>query len=155
LISAQNYAIVAAGVVALSSVAAAPIMSFIILGYVSPEVIQANAVLAFGWAINLFAVPLYIAAQGQGVLRWNIISHGTMAFFVVISTIFSSSLTMMPIIFGVSLALTVGSFVTILGNISLFKVSGFYQKFIINGSVSTAIITLFCLINYVLAIYYF
>lgn len=152
LTKAQRYSIFAAGMVALSSVIAAPVMSFIILGHVSTEVIQVNAVLAFGWALNLFSVPLYIAAQGQGALRWNIISHSAMAVIVIFSTIFIPLLNEVAIIFGVAIALTFGSVITIFGNINLFRLKGFYGKFAKQGLSCMSFITLFCSLNYIFSV---
>ena len=122
LAKAQRYAIFAAAAVGLSSLAAAPVMSLIILGHVSAEVLQTNALLAFGWAINLFSLPLYIAAQGQGVLRWNMISHAFIGLAVMVSTwLFMPVAGGAAAVFGVSAGLAGGAVITIIGNARQFR----------------------------------
>jgi O-antigen/teichoic acid export membrane protein len=59
--------------IALAAVTAAPAVSLAVLGQFSPKLLQMNAALTAGWAINTLALPLYFAAQGLGRLRWNFI----------------------------------------------------------------------------------
>lgn len=53
------------------TLAGAPAMSLVVLGQLSPKLLTMNAMLTAGWAINILSVPLFFAAQGLGVLRWN------------------------------------------------------------------------------------
>jgi hypothetical protein len=43
-----------------------------------------NTALTLGWSINLLCLGFYMAAQGIGVLRWNLASHAVLALCVVV-----------------------------------------------------------------------
>lgn len=81
-------AMLAAMGVALLALAGAPLMSLMVFGRLEPVVLAMNAALTVGWAINILGVPLYFAAQGQGVLRWNFISHALIALSVLVGVFF-------------------------------------------------------------------
>ncbi|RVB80572.1 MULTISPECIES: polysaccharide biosynthesis C-terminal domain-containing protein [unclassified Mesorhizobium] len=102
--------------VAIVTLAAAPVMSFLVLGRLSPELLQMNAALTAGWTLNIIVVPLYFAAQAYGVLRWNFASHVVVAISVllgvfllvplavpngiVIAIIVGLTLSMLTVLFG-------------------------------------------------------
>lgn len=81
-------AMLAAIGVAILALAGAPVMSLMVFGRLEPEVLSMNAALTVGWAINILGVPLYFAAQGQGVLRWNFVSHALIALSVLVGVFF-------------------------------------------------------------------
>lgn len=120
---AQYYSNFAAVAVALTTLSAAPFMCIIMLNHVSVEVLRLNALLALGWSINLFSLPLYLAAQGQGILRWNMMGHAIIGIVIIMATIF-----LMPqmggegVVFGVALGLLAGTAVTMGGNAAAFSV---------------------------------
>ncbi len=120
---AQRYANFAALTVALITLFAAPLMCLVMLDHVSEEVLRFNALLALGWSVNLFSLPLYLAAQGQGLLRWNMLSHASIGIVIAAATIF-----LMPqfgsqgVVIGVAAGLIVGNVVTIAGNATTFAV---------------------------------
>lgn len=114
---AQRYTNVAALTVTLISLSAAPFMCLVILREVSVEVLRFNALLALGWSINIFSLALYLAAQGQGMLRWNMLSHATIGVVIV-----ASAMLLMPsfgsegVVIGVAAGLIAGAVVTVSGN---------------------------------------
>jgi O-antigen/teichoic acid export membrane protein len=113
----QAFVLLAALAVMLVSLLGAPIMSFVILDEISAEVLRTNALLTVGWCVNLFALPLYIAAQGIGVLRWNMVSHVILAMCVGLAAILpamNSSVT--GILLGVVVGLVLGALAAMIGN---------------------------------------
>lgn len=76
-------AVLAAIGTAVATLVTAPVMSLVVLGRLSPELLGMNAALTAGWSINILVVPIYFAAQALGVLRWNFASHATIAASVV------------------------------------------------------------------------
>lgn len=122
LARAQSVVRFAAIGVAGASIFGAPLMSMIILGHLSADVLLWNAILACGWSINILALPFYVAAQGQGILRWNLLSHAIIGAIVGIS-----SVTLAPvfgptgIVLGMMIGLLMGTAVVVLGNARLFE----------------------------------
>jgi len=114
---AQHYSNIAALAVALTTLLAAPFMCIVMLDRVSDEVLRFNALLALGWSINLFSLPLYLAAQGQGILRWNMLSHATIGAFIILATTFlMPQLGSEGVIVGVAAGLIAGTVVASAGN---------------------------------------
>jgi len=64
--------------------AIAPLMSIVMLGRISSEFLVIVAALAAGWNIGLPFLAFYLAAQGQGILFWNFLSHATLSGAVVL-----------------------------------------------------------------------
>ena len=109
----QRYSNLAALAVALITLFAAPIMCLVMLDHVSVDVLRFNALLALGWSVNLFSLPLYLAAQGQGTLRWNMLSHATVGAVIVAATILlMPSFGSEGVVMGVAAGLMAGAFVT-------------------------------------------
>ena len=120
---AQRYANVGALIVTLASLAAAPLMCLLILGHVSADVLRFAALLALGWSINIFSLPLYRAAQGQGTLRWNMASHAITGIVVVgVVALLMPLIGSVAVLVGVAAGLIIGSAVTIVGNATAFTV---------------------------------
>ncbi|WP_287061624.1 polysaccharide biosynthesis C-terminal domain-containing protein [Mesorhizobium sp.] len=80
--TATRLAVWAAVGVAAVTLSAAPVMSLLVLGRLSSELLQMIAALTAGWALNIVVVPSYYAAQALGVLRWNFASHALIAISV-------------------------------------------------------------------------
>lgn len=119
----QRYASIAALCVAMASLAAAPIMCLFILKHVSVEVLRLNALLTLGWSINLLSLPLYLAAQGQGLLRWNMVSHATIGITVILfSVVLIPLVGYVGVVAGVATGLSLSSAVTNIGNARMFGV---------------------------------
>ncbi|MET2827813.1 lipopolysaccharide biosynthesis protein [Mesorhizobium shangrilense] len=76
----------------IATLVGAPVMSLIVLGHLSPELLAMNSALTAAWSINILVVPIYFAAQGVGVLRWNFVSHAAIA----LSTVFGVFLLVPP-----------------------------------------------------------
>ncbi len=62
---------------------AAPLISLIVLQRIDPTLLIFVAVLAAAWNLQLPALGFYVAAQAQGKLWWNFVSHALIAGFVV------------------------------------------------------------------------
>lgn len=79
LTGATRGALVGACVVVVASVTASPIVNWIVLDHASNKLLLICAGLSIGWGINLLCTPLYYAAQSQGILLWNFLTHLGMA----------------------------------------------------------------------------
>jgi O-antigen/teichoic acid export membrane protein len=113
-------ALAAIGAAAVT-LAAAPVMSLVVLGRLSPELLGMNAALTAGWSINILVVPIYLAGQALGVLRWNFLSHATIAASVVMGAFLLVPLTGPAGLVGVIAAgLGLSTLVTLLGNAHAF-----------------------------------
>lgn len=82
LVKATRVAALAAVSATLAILAGTPVMSVIVLGQISADLIALTTALTAGWSVNVIVVPIYFAAQAIGVLRWNFLSHLLIAFFV-------------------------------------------------------------------------
>lgn len=58
----------------LTALAAVPVLSLLMLGEVSRDMVALNCILVLGWSGNVAAIPLFIAAQATGQLRWNLVA---------------------------------------------------------------------------------
>lgn len=121
-------ALVAVGVAA-ATLAAAPVMSIVVLGRVSPELLGMNAALTAGWTINILVVPIYFAAQGLGVLRWNFLGHAAIAASVIVGA-FALAPMFGPdgLVAGIVAGLVLSMFVVLLGNAYAFHATGIVRK---------------------------
>jgi O-antigen/teichoic acid export membrane protein len=104
-------------IVAVAASAAGPLVSFLVLGKLEFAVVQMAAILAAGWSINLLAAPTYMAAQGQGLMRWNIASHFLLGACVVAGVYFTSAPFVSPVVWAITVGLVLGSLVIVAGNI--------------------------------------
>lgn len=112
----------AALLVAVLSLLGAPIMSLVVLGDLSEGMLKMNAILTLGWSANIFALPLYLAGQAFGVLRWNFASHAVIALVLILSLlilvpVFSTS----GVVVGIVGGLAAGTLITMIGNASSFS----------------------------------
>lgn len=67
----------------LATLASVPVISLIILGKFSSELLVLTAALTAGWSLNILVIPIYFAAQAVDVLRWNFTSHAIIATSVI------------------------------------------------------------------------
>jgi O-antigen/teichoic acid export membrane protein len=81
---ATRISALAAVATAFLSLTGAPLMSLVILGKIDPELLRMNTALTLGWSINLLCLGFYMAAQGIGLLRWNLASHAVQGLCVVV-----------------------------------------------------------------------
>lgn len=70
----------------LTTLTGIPVISLIVLGKFSSELVFLTAALTAGWSLNILVVPIYFAAQAVDVLRWNFASHAIIAISVVVGT---------------------------------------------------------------------
>ena len=131
---------------ALVSVLSAPIMSYLILGYFNRDMLQMNAILSWGWAVNLAVVPIYLAAQAMGFLRWNFLAHLALSISVILCwLILRVSLGQMAVVIGISVGLLIGALVVIIGNRALLVQSPKFSSLRWQLAFSMIVTTMFCL----------
>jgi len=69
-----------AGVIFMAlTVLAAPLYSYLILDSVVPDLGLYAVLLGAGYGVNLIVVPLFFAAMGRGIMRWNMCSQFVIA----------------------------------------------------------------------------
>lgn len=117
----QRYMALASLAVAALSIPASLVMSFVILSEISPEVIRMSAIMTFGWSLNILSLPLYLVAQAQGRLRWNIASHLVMTLAVAGAALSARHGHPLDMVMGVAVAIVAGAAVTIVGNAGAFQ----------------------------------
>jgi O-antigen/teichoic acid export membrane protein len=110
----------AAVAVALLSLAGAPVLSLLVLREISVPVLQMNALLAFGWSMNVLGVAFYLLAQAQGVLRWNIAAHAAIGLSILGFAVLSVGGQGILVVGGVAVGLLLSMAITIIGNARQF-----------------------------------
>lgn len=109
------------GLVACVIVLASPLASLFFVKTISSEMIFAIVALAFGFVLNALTVPLYLYAQGVGVLRWNIASQMTLAIVTVLACWASAMLLgQQYVAAGVFVGLAAGAAICLIGNARRF-----------------------------------
>jgi len=150
LTRAQRLIVPAALGVALMSLLATPIMCLIILGHFSMTVLRMGALLTWGWSINLIALPLYLVAQAQGQLRWNIASHALIGLTVVATTAIAPRGEPLYIVTGIAAGLAAGALCAITGNAVAFGVTQVVARWPAIAGV-VAIVTMACTATFAMA----
>jgi hypothetical protein len=118
----------AIGSTALALVAA-PIMSLAVLGHLSIELLGMNAALTAGFSINILAVPVHLAGQAFGVLRWNFVSQVAMASAVLIGAfLVGPTYGANGLISTMVAGLLLGMLTVLLGNACAFHVMDIVRK---------------------------
>lgn len=84
MLKATRLATMAAVVNTVIILAVGPLFSLVMLGRISSELLLIVAALAAGWNLQLPILAFYLAAQGQGILLWNFISHAMISMSVVL-----------------------------------------------------------------------
>jgi len=70
--SATAWASIAA---TMAVILASPVFSWLMLGKIETNLILITCALAAGWNINSLCSPIYFAAIGKGIMKWNLLSH--------------------------------------------------------------------------------
>lgn len=110
----------AAVLAALSALVLAPVASWLVLGRSSPELLAMAVPLAFGWALHLPGLVFYLAAQADGRLRWNALSHLVLGFAVVIGLLVFAPASGVPaIIASVVVGLLASVAILLIGNAAM------------------------------------
>lgn len=118
---AQRYMALASLAVAALSLPASLVMSLVILGGISTDVLRMSAITTFGWSLNILSLPLYLMAQAQGRLRWNIASHLVMALTIAGTALVARQAHPLDMVFGAAAGIVAGAAVTIVGNAGAFQ----------------------------------
>jgi O-antigen/teichoic acid export membrane protein len=125
LVHATRVSVWVSLMVCLLSLTGAPVMSMFLLGYIDADLLSISAVLTWGWALNIFSVPLYFAAQAAGILRWNFISHAILAVSVAAFGLgLSAKFGVYGVVIGVAVGLATGMCVTLFGNVAVLGQTG-------------------------------
>lgn len=126
---AQSLSSLSAIAMVLLSLVTAPFLCLLMLGHVSPAILQFNVILAFGWGANLFSLPTYLAAQAQGMLRWNMLSHLLAGLGVAGAAILlAPGLGAIGVVLGVGIGLVLGALATVAGNGLTFRFLPFPRR---------------------------
>lgn len=131
---------------------ASPLISFYVMGEFNRITAYMILSLTLGWMINLYNLPFYMACQGAGVLRWNILSHAFIAAcvliggFISILTINSVHIILLSIVIG----LFGSGFIVIFGSINYFEFHYKINKIKINNK-NTIMSLIFVIIFTILA----
>lgn len=134
------------------SLLGAPILSVAMLGKISVELLSTNALLTVGWCLNLFALPLYVAAQGIGKLRWNLASHVVLAACVVLAAILPvTNSSVYGIVSGVVAGLILSTLVTMFGNARTLGQMGSLRAMLGRFGLCAAMISSGCILAWMLA----
>lgn len=113
----ERFGIAAGFAVLIGAAAATPLMSFVILDRVDISLVRISLVLAVGWGANVFMLSSFLAAQAQGIMRWNFWGGllpvgGAVAAHMILSPVTDQ----LRALVGLSVGLAVGSLITIWGN---------------------------------------
>jgi O-antigen/teichoic acid export membrane protein len=113
----------AALMVAVSGLAAAPFISWFMLNEISNDFLVISIALVFGWSVNLLGLGFYLAAQARGMLVWNIVSHGLIAALVLLAAVvLSSSISGRGLALMIGLALALSAVPVVVGNVHALDV---------------------------------
>jgi O-antigen/teichoic acid export membrane protein len=124
----------------VATLAMAPVVSLVVLGRLSTELLVMNAALTVGWSINILAVPTYLAGQALGVLRWNFLSHTAAAASVVVGAlVFLPSYGPPGLVAAIAVGLVLSTAVVLFGNAHLFNAADIFwrlrRSFLVGGIV--------------------
>lgn len=131
--------------VCIFSLLGSPVVSYFMLGSFDVQLLEVNAILTWGWAINLCAVPFYISAQAAGILRWNFISHLISAICVVIFGLgIVMAVAWYSVVVGTAVGLVLGTICTIVGNATALKQMPVLRSFAVNFIAMSMVISGLC-----------
>ncbi len=103
----------------LAIISFSPLYSILMLDKIDYSLLFMLCALALGSSINIFSVPLYFAAMGVGVLKWNILSQFAVAFCIFLAgLLIGESFANTAIIFGIAAGLVIGSVISYFGNLN-------------------------------------
>lgn len=68
----------------IASLILSPLVSYLVLGKISFEMLWLSIPLIFAWSANITGVTFYLTAQADGRMRWNMLSHLILMVFVII-----------------------------------------------------------------------
>lgn len=148
---AQRYIAFASLTVALLSIPASLVMSLLILDEISIDVLRMSAIMTFAWSLNILSLPLYLVAQAQGRLRWNIASHLVMAVTVAGAALVSRQAQPLDMVMGVAAGIVAGAAVTVVGNSGAFRARRMLMSALPSTFVVTTVITAGCAFLYLSA----
>lgn len=103
-----------------------PIYSYFLLGSVVYELMITAAILAIGYAFNIFSISYYNLGVGKNVWRWNIFAQVSVAITVAICGFVMNELFLFyEIVISFSVGILLASIFTIYGNAIVMRRKGF------------------------------
>lgn len=103
----------------------APLAEYVLFPTPEPLFLPFVAGLAVGYIVNANTTPVFLYAQGVGILRWNIIGQLCIAIISVAAVWFLPQVTTVQAApMGIAIGLTLGSFVIFFGNTRHFRLGG-------------------------------
>lgn len=76
-------------IVILIACCAAPLVSYFVLEELNYLFLGMVSILALGWGVNVHSIPIYLAAQAKGILRWNFVAHLVMCASILVAVFIS------------------------------------------------------------------
>lgn len=128
---------VAAPAVTFVTLAAAPVISLIVLDELSLELFVMAIPLIFAWSTNIIGIPFYLAAQANGRMRWNALSHLIAALCVPLGAIMAGDEASASLIWAVVAGIVVSTAVSVIGNAHLLGLAS-----ILRGSATRLLVGL-------------
>jgi O-antigen/teichoic acid export membrane protein len=142
----------AAVAAAITSLMLSPLVSYVVLGEISREMLWLSIPLTFAWSANILGISLYMAAQADGRMRWNTLSHVVLAVAVIVGlmttgTTYGFGGLMISIVVGIMLSLGCQMF----GNAALLQLNNVVYRSMPVLLASLGLIFLACLLAWMAA----
>lgn len=119
----------AAGFLSALSLVLTPIVSLLVVGSLDRTMIIINAVMTFGWSVNLLSLPYYLAGQAYGILRYNLAGHACVVGALLLGMAAGVPLFGWHALLAASIGgLVVGALVTTIGNGAELGLSDLLRK---------------------------
>jgi O-antigen/teichoic acid export membrane protein len=124
-VNTSAYAAVAA---AAAATVLAPIVSLIVLGKVSAPLLYMSVPLIFAWTMQLPTVPVYLAAQTDGRMRWNALSHALVAVAVIAGALLERAGIAGTLLTSIVVGLLLSSLTVLTGNVPMLGLTEVMRK---------------------------
>lgn len=117
MLKVTRLAAMAAVVNTVIILAVSPLLSIIMLGRISHDFLVIAAALAVGWNLGLPILAFYFAAQGQGILLWNFLTHATLSGSVVFGVyVLAPAFGMNGLLIAIAVGFALSTIPSIIGN---------------------------------------
>jgi O-antigen/teichoic acid export membrane protein len=110
------------------SICLMPFVSFLVLGSLSERLVYLSIPLIFAWSIHLPSVPIYLAAQTDGRMRWNVLSHLILALAVLVGLALSNTGLNSAVLVSVVVGLILSAGCVFAGNIPMLGIKNVAVK---------------------------
>ncbi|MDE8653008.1 hypothetical protein [Novosphingobium album (ex Liu et al. 2023)] len=145
-VKATAYAAVAA---AAAAILLAPIVSLIVLCKVSAPLLYMSVPLIFGWTMQLPTVPVYLAAQTDGRMRWNALSHILVAVAVIAGALLERAGFAETLLKSIVVGLLLSGLTVLVGNVPMLGLADMMKKSKNRLALAAVVIVLLCAASWV------